>query len=363
MSKTTRPLRAEKAFDDEKYFSESGDEDNDDGYDEVEDDDVEMEDAEEDLEDSDEGSEDLEPDDPTSNIQITLRTVDFGTLTQAQSSLARDRQHIHPSRLNASSNSQSATTTRTDAEKVNTLRARLAELKTLKSGGSSKTDVDNVKENRTSNDPTRSTQSSRSKSGTITLHTRTHKHAPTEQSSKYQVSRRRTTTDLSSNPTHARDPRFTTTASAPDVEMTKKKYAFLADYRATELQDLKSDLSAIKARAQKRKSRAMLPEEEVTATRLRVAINRLENRAKAEVDKERARDVVRKHKKEEREQVAQGKKPFYLKESEVRKRALTEKFEGMKAKERDRALKRRQKKISERERRSMPGGRRGAQEE
>jgi len=354
MSKTKQPLRAEKAFDDAKYYSESGDDNDVEDYEQNDDEDAEMRDAEE---------EESEPEDEPSALQNTLRTVDFGTLADAQSSLARDRQHIHPSRLDPSSNTQAAPSSRTDAEKVNTLRARLAELKSLKSGGSNNTNDNNIKDHKTSNDPTRSTQSSRSKSGTITLHTRTHKHAPTEQSSKYQVSRRRTAADLSSNPTHARDPRFTTTASAPDVEMTKKKYAFLADYRSTELQELKDELNAIKARSRKRKSRAMLPEEEVTATRLRVAINRQENQAKAEVDRERAKDVVRKHKKEEREQVAQGKKPFFLKDSEVRKRALTEKFEGMKAKERDRALKRRQKKISERERRSMPGGRRGVQED
>jgi len=360
MSKTKQPIRAEKAFDDEKYYSESGDEDEEEEhYDQGELDDVEMEDAEE----HDDDAEESEPEDESSKVQNTLRTVDFGTLRDAQESLTRDRQHIHPSRLDSSSNTPSVPSSRTDAEKVNTLRARLAELKSLKSGSKGSHNDNNTKEDKTSNDPTRSTQSSRSKSGTITLHTRTHKHAPTEQSSKYQVSRRRTAADLSSNPTHARDPRFTTTASAPDVDMTKKKYAFLADYRATELQELKDELNAIKARARKRKSRAMLPEEEVTATRLRVAINRQENKDKAEVDRERARDVVRKHKKEEREQVAQGKKPFFLKDSEVRKRALTEKFEGMKAKEKDRALKRRQKKISERERRSMPGGRRGVQED
>lgn len=130
MSKTKQPLRAQKAFDDEKYYSESGDDDDEEGYNQGEVEDVEMEDVEED--DGDE--EDSEPEGESSNVQNTLRTVDFGTLRDAQDSLARDRQHIHPSRLDPSSNIQSAPSSRTDAEKVNTLRARLAELKSLKSG-------------------------------------------------------------------------------------------------------------------------------------------------------------------------------------------------------------------------------------
>jgi len=186
-----------------------------------------------------------------------------------------------------------------------------------------------------------------------------------EQSSKHQVTRRRAVTEVSSNPTHARDPRFSSgyqsSLSAPDPASTAlaQNYAFLADYRQTEVNTLKAEMRALKAKASKRKSRALLPEEEVTVQRLRVAINRHDNRVKSEKDKERAAEVVRRHRKEEREKVEAGKKPYYLKESEVKKRVLTEKFEGMKAREKDKAMKRRQKKISERERRSMPGDRRG----
>ena len=135
MPKTTHSLRAEKAFDDEKYFSESGDEDDVDDLDEGEDDeDIAMQAAQDDdEEDAEEG--DSEVYDQSSAIQNTLRTVDFGTLADAQASLARDRQHIHPSRFDTSSNLNSAPSSRTDAEKVNTIRDRLAELKSLKSTG------------------------------------------------------------------------------------------------------------------------------------------------------------------------------------------------------------------------------------
>lgn len=363
MSKPSRPLRAQKEFEDEKYFSESDsdpeeagihdeelddeDEDEDGSDNEDEDEDVDMGDAQDDS--------DSEPEAERTNIQSSLRQVDFGTLADAQTSLDRDRRRTASSLHHSSNN-----TTRTDAEKVNTLRDRLAELKALKSGSAKSN------KNSTTIDPTRSTAASRNRNSMNPLPpARSSKHAPAEKSSKHQVTRRRNITDLPANPTNARDPRFSSgyisAATAPDPESTalKHNYAFLQDYRTVEVQKLKDEVSSIKARASKRKSRAMLPDEEVAVSRLRVAINRADNRAKAEKDKERAQEVVRKHKREEREKVAQGKRPYFLKDKEVRTRALTEKFGEMKAKERDRAVKRRQKKLSERERRSMPGERRG----
>ena len=124
--------------------------------------------------------------------------------------------------------------------------------------------------------------------------------------------------DLSSNPTHVRDPRFAPLVTAVDAEKLRRNYSFLDTYRATELASLKTSLSDLKAKAKKRRTRALTAEA-----------------------------------------VKQGKKPFFLKRSEVKKRALTEQWEGMKGRDQEKALKRRRKKISERERRAMPRERRG----
>ena len=75
--------------------------------------------------------------------------------------------------------------------------------------------------------------------------------------------------------------------------------------------------------------------------------------------KEQQQEVLRKHRKEEREKVEQGKKPFYLKKGEQKKRALEERFRGMKGKQVDKVIERRRKKLAARERRSMPDERRG----
>lgn len=66
------------------------------------------------------------------------------------------------------------------------------------------------------------------------------------------------------------------------------------------------------------------------------------------------------HKKEERRLIREGKKstPYFLKKSELRQQALVKKYQGMKGRERSKALERRRKKVASRERREMPMERR-----
>ena len=56
--------------------------------------------------------------------------------------------------------------------------------------------------------------------------------------------------------------------------------------------------------------------------RLKRALLSMESRKKAQEMKEQQQEVLRKHRKEEREKVEKGKKPFYLKKGEQKKRAL-----------------------------------------
>ncbi|KAH0409113.1 hypothetical protein KCU90_g21220, partial [Aureobasidium melanogenum] len=84
----------------------------------------------------------------------------------------------------------------------------------------------------------------------------------------------------------------------------------------------------------------------------------MESKKKARENKEREQEVIREHRKKEKEAIAQGKNPFYLKKSEQKKQALVNKFDSMKSKDRERLIERRRKKISQKEKKNMPAPRR-----
>lgn len=304
----------------------------------------EVEDTDEDIELPSDGDEDQH------SMDEDIRKISFGALASAQDSL--HGQHSGRPRPKDAP----ASSTRTDADKVNTLRERLAELKALKS--------------RRSNNPSVSPHKTARKSSPspdpdpATAATRASKHAPTVQTSKRQVTRRRAVIEVAKDPTHARDPRFlpghTTAATLPASEAARVKhnYAFLSDFRATEIAELRRTLDALNAGAKKRRSGALTGAEEAEKARLRRVIEVEENRQRAERERRRLEDVVREHRKTEREAVKMGKKPFFLKKGEIKKKVLEERWKGMKGKEREKAVKKRKKKLSERERRAMPADRR-----
>lgn len=169
---------------------------------------------------------------------------------------------------------------------------------------------------------------------------RTSKHAPTEMSSKRPVSRKRefeTTTKL-----EARDPRFDpaiTSSAGFDESKAKKAYAFLDEYRA-------SEMSALRAAIKKTKN----PEEK---ERLQRQLMSMDSKKKAQDKKDRERRILEDHRREEKELVKQGKKPFYLKKSEQKKRLLTEQFQSMKKRQVDKSIERRRKKLASREKREL----------
>ncbi|KAK0954793.1 rRNA biogenesis protein rrp36 [Friedmanniomyces endolithicus] len=123
-----------------------------------------------------------------------------------------------------------------------------------------------------------------------------------------------------------------------------KAYSFLLDYQRTEIDDLKAALKRAKG--------------EDDIYNLRRKINSMENRLKAHAAKEREQAVRSAHKKEEKGRVLEGKKPYFLKDKEVKERALVEKFRGMKGKEREKVVEKRRLKESQREKRGMPRDRR-----
>ena len=127
----------------------------------------------------------------------------------------------------------------------------------------------------------------------------------------------------------------------------KRNYAFLDTYRESEIADLKAAIRKTHdADAKDKLKRALLS---------------MESRKKTQAAKDKEQEVLRKHRKKEKELIGQGKKPFYLKAGERKKMALVERFEGMKRKEADKVIERRRKKRAARERREMPEGRRGVE--
>ncbi|MCJ1318329.1 rRNA biogenesis protein rrp36 [Xylographa vitiligo] len=175
------------------------------------------------------------------------------------------------------------------------------------------------------------------------VHSRTSKHAPTELSSKKAVSRKRS---IVAAPIIAhRDPRFAALSGTLDTTKVDKNYSFLNDYRTSEISALKSSIRTTKDDAAKEALKRQLLS--------------MESREKARVTKEVQQDVLREHRRREKEAVEKGKKPFYLKKGEQKKLALVKKFEGMGEKKVERVIERRRKKKAGKERKGMPDGRRG----
>jgi ribosomal RNA-processing protein 36 len=172
---------------------------------------------------------------------------------------------------------------------------------------------------------------------------RSSKHAPTEISSKKAVSRKREVVPVAKR--EYRDPRFEPTTGPVDESKFRKAYSFLDDYRDDEIKELKN---AIKA-----------GRDEDSKERLKKALLSMESKKKAQIRKEKEQEILDKHRKEEKEAVKQGKKPFYLKKAEQKKRVLLDQYGELKGKQLDRVIERRRKKVEGKEKKRMPFDRRG----
>lgn len=172
---------------------------------------------------------------------------------------------------------------------------------------------------------------------------RVSKHAPTEQSSKKAVSRRRGVVPVPKRP--VRDPRFESLSGPLNEDKLRKNFAFLDAYRESEMAELEAGIR----KANDPAAREILKR----------ALTSMQSKKKSQDLKDQRQDVLRRHRKEERERVEAGKKPFYLKRGEVKERALVERFKGMKGKQVEKAIERRRKKQTAKERKEMPDERRG----
>ncbi|KAK5014880.1 hypothetical protein BJ546DRAFT_972296 [Cryomyces antarcticus] len=292
-------------------------------------------------EDTDEDVENLSDDpDDADNVKKQMSNVSFGTLAKAQDTLSRKRKRGS----DASAGHE---------DKLQALRERLREIKESKS------------RNRSTEEPSSKQKSSRpladapasgrvrkeeesedSDSNDGPRKSRSSKHAPMAQSSKRQVTRRRTVIDNIPKIAH-RDPRFDQLSGPVDADKARKNYSFLDTYRADEMNELKAAIKSTK--------------DEEDKQRLKRKLLSMENRKKAQDKKDKEQEVLREHRKKEKALIEQGKQPFYLKKGEQKQLALVEKYKGMKGKQLDHAIERRRKKVASKEKKNMPSARRGAE--
>lgn len=181
---------------------------------------------------------------------------------------------------------------------------------------------------------------------------RSSKHAPTVLSSRNPVTRRR---DIFSPPPSEkfRDPRFDSAVTAESrrgntssTHGASRNYAFLNEYQAAEVLDLKSQLKKSKDSSQQAELKRKIMSVEA----------KLRN---AELSRREA-EIMHEHKRKEREAIKAGKKskPYFLKQSEIRKQINQERQEAMGKRARDKSEKRKKKREKTKDARDMPRVRR-----
>ncbi|RAL02774.1 putative pre-rRNA processing protein [Aspergillus ibericus CBS 121593] len=305
---------------DDLRSAESGSEDASDGSLDEEDDDMSQNgenDTDEDDEDDQDSQDDDDDDAPQDDVQASLSSISFGALAKAQASLGPKAKRSSKSTKPAEDPSASSP--------LDDIRARIREAREQKREGLSK-----------SKDSERPSRSS--------------KHAPAVQSSKYAVSRKRTVIEPPSAP-KSRDPRFDPTVLSHggrrNPQGSSNAYAFLDEYRADELKQLKEQYAKTKNPEQKEA--------------LKGAIRSAQDRLRTMENRKREREILAEHKKKEKQLIREGKKsnPYYLKKSDLKKQVLLKKYEGMNSRDRTKALERKRKKTAAKERKEMPMERRG----
>ncbi|KAJ3362340.1 rRNA biogenesis protein rrp36 [Allomyces javanicus] len=173
---------------------------------------------------------------------------------------------------------------------------------------------------------------------------RSNKNAPMEMSSKRAVSRKRQVVDVAAP--KRRDPRFDNLSGKLNEDLFKKSYSFIDEYKERELVELKQTLAKTKDRDE--------------STRLIQTIQAIENRRRAERERELQQKIKREWRKSEVEKIKQGKKPFFLKKSEERRLQLISKLKAKSDKELEKMAEKKRKRDAGKDRKFMPRRRAGA---
>ncbi|KAF9113331.1 rRNA biogenesis protein rrp36 [Mortierella sp. AM989] len=173
---------------------------------------------------------------------------------------------------------------------------------------------------------------------------RNDKNKPMEVGSKKPVGRFRQVVEVASN--KRRDPRFDSLSGKLDTDLFEKSYSFLKDYQADEMKKLKDLIKKERDADMKEK--------------LQKQLSRMVDRQSMEATQKRRQEIKREHKRKEKELVAKGKNPFFLKKSDQKKLELIDKFQNLKdnPKALSRAMEKRRKRNSAKEKTKILGAKR-----
>ncbi|XP_057977474.1 uncharacterized protein LOC131164360 isoform X2 [Malania oleifera] len=144
---------------------------------------------------------------------------------------------------------------------------------------------------------------------------RANKNRPMEASSKKPVSRFREVITVPKKV--VRDPRFETLCGKLD-DGFRKRYDFLFE------KELPGEKEELQKKLKKTNDPTMIEE-------LRKNISWIDKLVTSSSAKRTDADILAEHKKKEREAAKRGKRPFYLKKSEIRKQKLVEQYDLLKA--------------------------------
>ena len=163
---------------------------------------------------------------------------------------------------------------------------------------------------------------------------RSSKHAPTIMSTRNPVSRKRAV--FSPPPAlKSRDPRFEAaiiadgrSGTTSSSQVADKNYAFLSEYQATEILNLKSQIKKTKDSGQQ--------------AELKRQVMSIEAKLRNAATRKRESEILREHKQKEKQAISEGKKarPFYLKPSDVKSQIQQERQSAMGKGARDKSEKR-----------------------
>jgi len=142
------------------------------------------------------------------------------------------------------------------------------------------------------------------------------KDSPAELSSKIPVSRFRVVVPSKKQP--AKDPRFSEKYGRFKEESFNKAYAFLEDYKDSEIKELKAQITKEKD-----------PEQ---LENLQKGLNIMSERRKTEKRKEEQKKRLQVWSKQEKLKIGQGKSPYFLKKSDAKELELVDKFNELKKK-------------------------------
>jgi len=190
---------------------------------------------------------------------------------------------------------------------------------------------------------------------------RSNKHAPLEAPSTRPVTRRRTIIDVKK--VNYRDPRFSPLTGELSTKTFKSHYSFLSDLHSSELSTLRENLKRAK-KLLRSSPRELQEQRQKEVQRLEQAVKRAEssvNRDRRERVEETALDKVREEEKAKRKD---GKGGWWMKEAAKRDLLLRARHDALAESGGKRAVKKaiekRQKKVSQKEKRSRPAAVSGA---